>query len=339
MGALTLGIVVPSPSLNLGSRPSPATTSVEDANRPWLSEERRSSVDLMGAAQALGMGVQLLRVPSHGDPSLVSTMLAQHFGHAGLDRLIVAAHGPAGGSGKFHAAARACGLPVLGPPAEVIAAAYDKLLARQRLAFNNLPVPRTLALPHPDVSAMDRDFDRIGWPCVLKPRHGASGVGVQPIRDRSELDARLPRADHRSLEPDMLLERRVSGREVSVVVLDGELLGMIEITREFDAHGSQVRQMTCPPQLDASQRAGLANLGRRACRTLGLTRGPARVDLILSGRDNEVILEVEPLPPVHRASVVARVARAEGISYPELCARIITGAHTHSTLAPRSVAG
>jgi D-alanine-D-alanine ligase-like ATP-grasp enzyme len=103
-------------------------------------------------------------------------------------------------------------------------------------------------------------------------------------------------------------------------------LGVAELERSFDERGPQTTSMVCPPDLTPTQRAGVINLARRAAAALQLGDGPTCVDLIVSERDNEVVLEVEPLPPLHRAGIVARVARASGLSYPRLCADIFAGA-------------
>lgn len=335
MGALTLGIVVPSKSALPGVRGrANSPLRAIDAKRtamPWMAEQTRSGADLLYGARALGWDARLLRVPNDADPKLLRTLIRSHFEPGAVDRLVVAAHGPAGGSGRIHAAARACGLPVAGPSPEAIASAYDKLLARQRLAFHNLPVPRTVALPQPDRAVVDRGLDRLGWPCVLKPRHGAAGAGVRTLADRAELAEALSGRQRAGLIPKFLLERRVHGREVSVALIDGEVLGAVEVDRAFEVSGSAVRAMVCPPSLDPCELAGVTNLARRACAALGLAVGPIRVDLMICERGNEFILEVEPLPPVHRDSVVARVARARGLSYPQLCARLVA-------CAPRSQA-
>jgi D-alanine-D-alanine ligase-like ATP-grasp enzyme len=56
---------------------------------------------------------------------------------------------------------------------------------------------------------------------------------------------------------------------------------------------------------------------------LGLEEGLSRVDVLVGDRTNEVILEVEPLPPLHREGVVARVARAAGLAYEELVSELV----------------
>lgn len=336
MGALTLGIVVPSTPPQAATATAqrfggPAPCNPERTLRaaletaPWQRHELLSCADLMDAARSLGVETQLLRVPAQASEAQMRSMMSTHF--AELDRLMVVAHGPAGGTGKLHRAARSAGLPVLGAEPQAIATAYDKLLCRQRLSFRNLPVPRSVALSA-DRAASIRALEQLGWPAVLKPRRGAAGAGVMLLGSPRDLDALA------SLEPELLVERRMLGREISVVLLDGALLGMAEVTREIGPGGSKLRSVTVPPKLDPIARRGLANVAVRAARELGLDAGPTCVDLILSPRDNEVILEVEPLPPVHRDSLVARVARAEGLSYPELFARVFSGPR-----APRASQG
>jgi D-alanine-D-alanine ligase len=315
MGALTLGIIVPAgPTAPVGAHPSCARSaeSAPDA-------DRRSATDLAEAAQALGLACEVVAIPAaSSDSSLDPAPIAQMLGRrlAGADLAIVCAHAELGGSGLVHAAARACGLPVLGPQAPTIELSFDKLRARARLSEHNVPVPRTVALgPGLDAVALDR----LGWPCVLKPRRGSGGRGVRRLTDpREALALAGTREDH-------LLEREVIGRELSVVLLDGEVLGIAEIVHEPESWSGGSSIVICPPDLDRIARAGLEQVARRAAAALQLTHGPIRVDLIWSARDNEVVLEVEPLPPLHRAGLVARVARAAGMTYPRLCAQLLAG--------------
>lgn len=289
-----------------------------------MAAEQQSAADLREAARALGFHCEVLAVPAHSaradfELSPVADLLRRRC--AGLDRVLIVAHGHLGGSGRLHAVARACGLPVLGPSELAIALAYDKLGARRRLDHHNVPVPRTVAL---DSEPAAEQLDRLGWPCVIKPRRGAAGAGVQRLDGIKQFRAALSHACR--VDAELLLEREVIGRELSVVLLHGEVLGIAELDRSLDAHGPRTSSMICPPNLSACERAGIINLAKRAASALQLGDGPTRVDLMVSERDNEVVLEVEPLPPLHRDGVVARVARAAGLSYPRLCAEIFAGA-------------
>src|SRR5690606_25085227 len=194
---------------------------------------------------------------------------------AELDRVLIVAHGHLGGSGRLHAAARACGLPVVGPSELAIALAYDKLAARRRLDHFNVPVPRTVAL---DADPSGAQLDRLGWPCVLKPRRGSAGAGVRRLDGASQVRAALAVASR--VDPELLLEREVIGRELSVALLHGQVLGVAELDRSIDEHGPRTSSMVCPPNLSEAQLAGVVNLARRAAAALQLSEGPTRVDLL-----------------------------------------------------------
>jgi D-alanine-D-alanine ligase len=315
MGALTLGIIVPAGPAARG--PACART----AEPGHQDADRRSAADLAEAAQALGLSCEVVAVPAaSGETSLDVAPVAQMLGRrlAGVDLAVVCAHAELGGTGLLHAAARACGLPVLGPQAPTIELAFDKLRARARLSEHNVPVPRTVALGSDFEGA---GLERLGWPCVVKPRRGAAGRGVR------RLDGPACLSNLSADREDLLVEREVFGRELSVVLLDDVVLGIAEIIREPHGawSGNETATVICPPDLDRIARAGLEHVARRAASALKLSFGPVRVDLLWSARDNEVVLEVEPLPPLHRAGLVARVARAAGMSYPRLCAQLLAG--------------
>ena len=321
MGALTLGIVVPSGSVAAGGppvAPAVATTGVCASSAvaarvaPWIDDERQTAADLGQVARALGWAVEIISAPALDSRRCVAALAGRM---RSVDALAIAAHGPRGGSGALHRLALAVGRLPPGPQPLAIARAFDKLAARRRLAAANLPVPRTVVLDEARAG-----LDRLGWPAVIKPRRGAAGAGVRRICDPGEL-ARVGATDELLDEP--LIEAEVVGREFSLVIWNGELLGMAELVTDFVDGRPRSSALVCPPQLHRSERAGLVNLALRACESLDLEHGPTRVDLLLCERGNEVILEVEPLPALHRNSVVARVARAAGLPYPRLAAQLL----------------
>ncbi len=90
--------------------------------------------------------------------------------------------------------------------------------------------------------------------------------------------------------------------------------------------------MTCPADLPRGRRDGVENLARRAAMALGLSTGLTRVDMMLHHRHNETILEVEPIPPLCRDGVVARVAHAAGLSYDAMVSRLVDPLLLHAGL-------
>ena len=197
---------------------------------------------------------------------------------------------------------------------------FDKLRSRELLSQNNLPVPSSVSL-HPELKTDREAVEMLGWPCVLKPRHGALGFGVTRLESLEAIAEASARA-HR-LDRELLLERAIGGPEVQVVMLGSEVLGSMEVHRRRDAKGGLCEEMQCPPGLPPARLRGIEQLAKRAVEALGIEHELTRVDILCSPRHNEVILEVEALPPLHRDSVVARVMRAHGFPYEALLARLV----------------
>jgi D-alanine-D-alanine ligase len=284
----------------------------------------RSGSDLAEALRSLGFHAKLLAADDDLDLALRST---------DVDACLLALHGRTGGSGDVQALLTMRSVPFCGPAGTATALAFDKVRSRQVLAYHNLPVPAALALGG-GRKASDKALELLGWPCVVKPRRGALGLGVAALVDPEQVEVAIGRA--LDLDREVVLERACSGLEVQVVLLGDRVLGAMEVHRRpledlleevstedessFTSHGDWG---VCPPRLPRGRLDGIYNLARRAVGALGLQDGLSRVDVMVGDRYNELILEVEPLPPLHRDGVVARVARAAGFAYEELVVAIM----------------
>lgn len=270
----------------------------------------RSASDLIDALGRLGYRA----VPLPADDDLDVTLR-----RADVDACFCALHGPRGGLGDVQALLTLRGIPYAGPSAAAVALAFDKVRSRQMLAYHNLPVPAAVALG-PGQAPNERALELLGWPCFVKPRRGAHGLGVTRIETLGDVRRAVERA--MDVDHEILLERAMEGREVQVVVLGERVLGSAEILTR-PRPGGQGLEMVCPPEMSRGRIDGIHNLARRAVAALGLHDGLSRVDVLVSPRHNEMILEVEPLPPLHRSGVVARVAQAAGVSYDALVGDLV----------------
>jgi D-alanine-D-alanine ligase len=270
----------------------------------------RSASDLIDALGSLGYRA----VPIPADDDLDMTLR-----RADLDAFLCALHGPRGGQGDVQSLLALRGLPYAGPSAASVALAFDKVRARQMLAYHNLPVPASVALGPSDTPS-ERALQLLGWPCMVKPRRGSQGLGITRVECPEDVRPAVERA--MDVDHELVLERAISGREVQVVMLGERVLGSAEILQRARPGGEGL-EMVCPPQMSRGRIDGIHNLARRSVSALGLQDGLSRVDVMVSSRHNEVILEVEPLPPLHRDGVVARVALAAGVSYDALVADLV----------------
>lgn len=277
--------------------------------------DHRSARDLAAVLGRMGHHAPILRTDDDLDLTLR---------HSGVDACLLALHGRRGSRGDIQALLQMRGLPFDGPCGTAAATAFDKVRSRQLLAYHNLPVPVAVALG-PGRRADERALELLGWPCVVKPRRGAHGEGISLLESAQGVRAAIEHA--LEIDHEVILERAVEGRELQVVLLGERVLGVAEVRRPL---GGEIMEMCCPAPLSRGRRDGVENLARQAVRALGLGTGPTRVDIVLHPRHNEMILEVEPLPPLHRESVVARVAHAAGLSYDALVSRLVDPLLLHS---------
>lgn len=263
-----------------------------------------SGVEVAEALSLLGHRPRMLYADEHLDLALRAQP---------VDAAFVCLHGNRGGEGHIQAALELRQIPFVGPDATSTALAYDKARCRRTLAFHNIPVPTTVDLTPDEVPDSDA-LAVLGWPCVIKPRRGAHGVGVQRVetpRDvRHAVDGALAISEH------LLVERALPGRELQVIIVDGEVLGMADVDRDTGS-------FAYPSSMSMGRRDGIARLALRAAGVLGLDRHICRVDVIADPAGNEWVLEVEPLPPLHRDGSLQRMLKAEGLRFPDLIATLL----------------
>ena len=137
-----------------------------------------------------------------------------------------------------------------------------------------------------------------------------------------------------------MVERYVKATEVHVGILDGRVLGAIEVVPknglyDYDAkYTAGATEYILPPRIAPTRARGVMNLAERAARALGCT-GACRVDLLVTEGENEYVLEVNTLPGMTPTSLLPKIAAAAGIDYASLCETILEGAALHAVPAPR----
>ncbi len=310
MRPLTLGVLVSADACAPETAGFPQGTPTRPSRTLDARFDLPSAADLLESLARLGHETRLI----HADDDLDLSLR-----RADVDACLLALHGTVGGTGDVQALLGMRGIPFTGPAASAVALAFDKVRSRQLLSYHNLPVPTAVALG-PDRNVSERALCLLGWPCVVKPRHGAHGVGVTHLsRPHAVADA-VERA--LSVDHELVLERAISGAEVQVVLLGSRVIGSMQVERSM-APDRTACGMMCPPQMGRVQLEGIHSLARRAVAALGLEESVTRVDVLVSPRQNEVILEVEPLPPLHRDGVVARVAHAHGLAHEDLAGELL----------------
>jgi len=169
-------------------------------------------------------------------------------------------------------------------------------------------------------------------PIVVKAPRQGSTVGVVIVKNEGDIESAIAEATKYGRE--LLIEKFVSGRELTVGILADQVLPILEIIPKggfydfnnkypfLNPQGGGGAEHVCPANIDAEKTKEIQELALRAFRSAGL-QVYARVDAILSEDGRPYILEINTIPGMTEASLLPEAAAAAGISYPDLCARII----------------
>ena len=235
-------------------------------------------------------------------------------------------HGTFGEDGQIQAILEKRGIRYTGAGVESSRICFDKALSKQRFIAADVPTPRSqdYVLDGPEPLG-------IGLPLVSKPPREGSSVGVSICRTQEDLDKALVEA--RKFGTTTLVEDFIEGKELTIGILGDQVLPIIHIepVEGFYDMNNKYPWMTgtgktlyhCPADLDAETTRRVQDAALAAFRSCG-TEVYGRVDIILRASDNApFVLEINTIPGMTSSSLLPKAARAVGIEFPELCARII----------------
>lgn len=242
------------------------------------------------------------------------------------DIVFLGLHGANGEDGKIQAALELAGIPYTGSSFLGAAISMDKSVSKELFIQNGIPTPIGFSLKKEEYEAGETGFERISMPAVVKTCCGGSSVGVYITQNEEEYKTALKEAF--AYEPQVVIEQYIKGREFSIGIIDGEALPLIEIApiegfynykNKYQA-GSAVE--TCPAQLDADITKKMQSCAEKVFKTLRL-EAYARMDFIMDENGEFFCLEANTLPGMTQTSLLPQEALAVGISYEELCEKII----------------
>jgi len=233
-----------------------------------------------------------------------------------------ALHGRYGEDGAVQGVLEVMDVPYTGPGILTSALAMDKTMAKTVWRSLGLPTPRwTVVDPRarrpPEVPAP--------LPLVVKPNSEGSSVGVSIVKRRAELAAAVRRAgrtDHR-----VLIEEYVPGKEITVGVLDGRPLGVLEVVAKGEFHTYEVKytagreEFFMPARLSAATTARVLALAAEAHAALG-GGSYSRVDMRVDGR-RPFLIELNSLPGLTALSYLPLIAKHAGMDFADLCEAIL----------------
>ncbi|MFN9771439.1 MAG: D-alanine--D-alanine ligase [Burkholderiales bacterium] len=247
----------------------------------------------------------------------------------GFARVFIALHGRFGEDGTVQGALELLGLPYTGSGVMASAIAMDKVYTKRIWTTHGLPTPGfALARSGADVRAAAKRF---GLPLAVKPSREGSTIGFTKVVSEDQCDAAYGIA--RRHDDDVLCEQFVDGRELTIAILGSgaaaRALPVIEIVApagNYDYQNKYFRDDTryvCPAELPDALSARIREIALESFHALGC-EGWARADVMLRRADSEpFLLEINTSPGMTGHSLVPMAAKAEGISYEDLCVRIL----------------
>jgi D-alanine-D-alanine ligase len=294
----------------------------------------RSGEAVVSALSGLGYDVTPVVLGSGHDA-------LKQLGQAELDVAFLALHGRLGEDGCVQGVLELLGIPYTGSNVLSSALAMDKMKAKELFRLHNVPTPPYYVFGAEHAAAdLEEVHGSFGFPVIVKPRREGSSLGVARANNLSELAQAIECA--LGYDSSVLVERFIEAREVAVGILDGRVLGAIEIAPHsgvYDFHAKYTPGMTdyfMPARLPAARYRGVLNLAERAAQALD-TSGAVRVDLLVTEGQNEYVLEVNTLPGMTETSLLPKIAAAAGFGFAELCEAILERAMLH-TGTPRRAA-
>ena len=244
----------------------------------------------------------------------------------GVDLGFNVIHGTFGEDGQLQDAMEKLAIPYTGAGSASSKLAINKTLAKEKFLAAGVPTARseTVSLRPgvvPDLT--------IKAPLVIKPPLEGSSVGIQVVKRQDEVAAALLKAAE--TYDEVLIEEFISGKELTVGILDGKALPIVQIIPPDGIYdmaskypwltGSKGSEYQCPADLDLETTMAVQAAAVAAHHSLGIEIY-SRVDVLLDLENQPYVLEANTIPGMTETSLLPKAATAAGIPFPELCKTI-----------------
>ena len=243
-------------------------------------------------------------------------------------------HGIFGEDGGMQRLLESAGVASAGCDAKGSDLCFDKWRTRQTVSAMGVQVApgRNFTMANkPTAAALVAEF---GEQIVLKPNRQGSSVGLQIVSTKVGLEIAL--GGIRSGE--WIVEKRIGGRELTVGLLRGRAMGVVEIVPKsgvFDYASKYTKGLTeyfAPAQLAEELAAQAQSAAEKAFAACGC-RDYARMDFMLSSEGELYLLEINTLPGMKETSLLPMSARCVGLDFTALCREMVAPAVERFSLA------
>jgi D-alanine-D-alanine ligase len=297
----------------------PAQLAISQRKLPEITAE--AGADIVLRADPTGNGLMVLD-PTEGPRAL-----------ADVDVVFPVLHGAYGEDGTIQGMLEMAGIPYVGANVFASAAAMDKEFTKKLCAAEGIPIGPYVVLRN-GMTLSEEDRQRLGLPVFVKPSRAGSSFGITKVDDWAQLDAAVATA--RQIDPKVLVEAAIVGREIECGVLEGEaggapeasVLAEVRVISDHDWYDFEAKYLDDACEYDIP--AGLPEQVTRQVREYAVRAftaldcaGLARVDFFVTPELDVYLNEINTMPGFTPTSMFPRMWAAAGLEYPKLVNRLI----------------
>jgi D-alanine-D-alanine ligase len=250
-----------------------------------------------------------------------------------VDVVFPVLHGAYGEDGTIQGMLEMAGIPYVGANVFASAAAMDKEFTKKLCAAEGIPIGPYVVLRN-GMTLSEEDRQRLGLPVFVKPSRAGSSFGITKVDDWAQLDAAVATA--RQIDPKVLVEAAIVGREIECGVLEGEaggapeasVLAEVRVISDHDWYDFEAKYLDDACEYDIP--AGLPEQVTRQVREYAVRAftaldcaGLARVDFFVTPELDVYLNEINTMPGFTPTSMFPRMWAAAGLEYPKLVNRLI----------------
>ncbi len=244
-----------------------------------------------------------------------------------MDVAFLALHGKFGEDGTVQKILDSAGIRYTGSGSEASRLALDKIASKEIFVKNNIPTPGYMIISENSFNI--NELASLRMPIVVKPQLEGSSIGLSVVKDKAGLKDAVKKAFE--CGPNVLIERYVSGRELTVGMLNDLPLPVVEIVPKNKVYDFTAKyndpdtQYIVPAPITETARSLAQSLALHSHNVLGC-RSFSRTDIIMDDVGNMFVLEVNTIPGMTARSLLPKAAAAAGVSFEELCVKLIEDA-------------
>ncbi len=234
--------------------------------------------------------------------------------------VFIALHGSFGEDGEVQRLLENAGIGYTGPGPAISEIAFNKAKTQTLFKKAGVLVPDFQILEQGAVPMIKK------FPVVVKPAESGSSVGISIVREAADLAKAVTEAFRYSRQ--VLVEEYIAGRELTVGILGGEPLPVVEVAAQRNFYDYEAKykdtgtRYEVPANLEPEQAHRVTEMAIKAYQAIG-GQVMGRVDIIL-GQDNQpYVLEINTIPGLTGKSLLPKAAKAQGIDFGDLCVKIL----------------